>query len=164
MKQELSDAELNTYARQIVLSDIGYDGQLKLRNATACIVGLGGLGSLIAPTLVGMGIGQLRLVEETCARDGQRTFVITPTERIDLDLSLLGRTHDEMGFSIKTSGSCGITFVPSHEMTVCILKRGGMIAQTSPMLKEGSKKDILDIYRSVLVEGMGFSSGIVPDE
>ena len=103
MKKELSDAELNTYARQIVLSDIGYDGQLKLRNATACIVGLGGLGSLIAPTLVGMGIGQLRLVEKTCARDGQRNFVITATERIDLDLSLLGRTLDEMGFSIKTS-------------------------------------------------------------
>ena len=366
MKQELSDAELNTYARQIVLSDIGYDGQLKLRNATACIVGLGGLGSLIAPALVGMGIGQLRLVdrdivsrsdlhrqhlydvdtvghpkvevafeklsrlnpdvdvvpypesltaynamdiisgadvvldgldrpepryivnetchdlktpyifgaaieafgnvttilpdrsiclecfmpgltesdlpkcgvvgvhpsilsmvtavqvseavrvltgrkpklsdklfyldlremafetlsltpekdcpvcgigsggakgpvserlvEETCARDGQRNFVISPTERIDLDLSLLGQTLDEMGFPTKTSGSCGITFVPSHDMTVCILKRGGMIAQTSPMLEACSKKDVLDIYRSVLVHGMGFSPDIVPDE
>lgn len=63
MQKELSDAELNTYARQVVLSDIGYDGQLKLRNATACIVGLGGLGSLIATKLTGMGIGQLRIVD-----------------------------------------------------------------------------------------------------
>ena len=63
MKQELTDTELNIYARQIVLSDIGYDGQLKLRNSTACIVGLGGLGSLIAPKLVGMGIGNLRIVD-----------------------------------------------------------------------------------------------------
>ncbi len=63
MKQELSDAELETYARQIALEDIGYDGQLKLRNAKACIIGLGGLGSLIALKLVGMGIGYLRIVD-----------------------------------------------------------------------------------------------------
>ena len=63
MKKELSDAELNTYARQVVLADIGYDGQLKLRNAKVCIIGMGGLGSQIAPRLVGMGIGQLRMVD-----------------------------------------------------------------------------------------------------
>jgi molybdopterin/thiamine biosynthesis adenylyltransferase len=63
MKKELSDAELETYARQIVLADIGYEGQLKLRNARACIVGLGGLGTCIALKLVGMGIGYLRIVD-----------------------------------------------------------------------------------------------------
>ena len=45
MRQELSDAELEKYSRQIVLDDIGYKGQLKLRNAKACIIGLGGLGT-----------------------------------------------------------------------------------------------------------------------
>lgn len=63
MRQELSDTELETYSRQIVLEDIDYDGQLKLRNGKACIIGLGGLGSLIAPKLVGMGIGYLRMVD-----------------------------------------------------------------------------------------------------
>lgn len=62
-KKELSDEELEIYARQIVLEDIGYDGQLKLRNARACIVGMGGLGTLISLKLVGMGIGYLRLVD-----------------------------------------------------------------------------------------------------
>ncbi len=33
MRKELTDQELDTYSRQIVLADIGYDGQLKLRNA-----------------------------------------------------------------------------------------------------------------------------------
>lgn len=61
--EDLSDAELETYARQIVLDEIGYDGQLKLRNARACIIGMGGLGSMIAPMLVGMGIGYLRMVD-----------------------------------------------------------------------------------------------------
>ncbi|UCH06683.1 MAG: ThiF family adenylyltransferase [Deltaproteobacteria bacterium] len=63
MRQELTDTELETYSRQIVFGDIGYDGQLKLRNARACIIGLGGLGTMIAPKLVGMGIGYLRLVD-----------------------------------------------------------------------------------------------------
>jgi molybdopterin/thiamine biosynthesis adenylyltransferase len=63
MKSGLSDSELETYARQIVLKDIGCDGQLRLRNSTACVLGLGGLGSKIALQLVGMGIGHLRIVD-----------------------------------------------------------------------------------------------------
>lgn len=63
MKRELSDTELETYSRQIALTDIDYDGQLKLRNSRACIIGLGGLGSLIALKLTAMGIGYLRLVD-----------------------------------------------------------------------------------------------------
>ncbi len=63
MKKELTDQELETYSRQIALADIDYPGQLRLRNARACIVGMGGLGSLIAPKLTGMGIGYLRMVD-----------------------------------------------------------------------------------------------------
>jgi adenylyltransferase/sulfurtransferase len=63
MTKQLTDKELETYSRQIVLSDIGYDGQLKLRNSKACLIGVGGLGSPIATQLVGMGIGYLRIVD-----------------------------------------------------------------------------------------------------
>jgi adenylyltransferase/sulfurtransferase len=63
MTKKLNDQELETYSRQIVLADIGYEGQLKLRNAKACLVGVGGLGSPIATQLVGMGIGHLRFVD-----------------------------------------------------------------------------------------------------
>ena len=38
MAKELSDIELETYSRQIVLADIGYDGQVKLRNAKGLVV------------------------------------------------------------------------------------------------------------------------------
>ena len=48
MHTELTNEELETYSRQIVLADIGYDGQLKLRNAKVCLVGVGGLGSPVA--------------------------------------------------------------------------------------------------------------------
>ena len=63
MSQKLSDAELDTYSRQIALNDIDYSGQLKLRNAKACIIGLGGLGSPIALKLVAMGVRYLRMVD-----------------------------------------------------------------------------------------------------
>ncbi|MBT8369550.1 MAG: ThiF family adenylyltransferase, partial [Deltaproteobacteria bacterium] len=67
MRNELTDEELDIYSRQIVLADIGYDGQLKLRNAKVCLVGLGGLGSPVALKLAGMGIGYLRMIDRDIA-------------------------------------------------------------------------------------------------
>ena len=63
MPRKLTDEELETYSRQVVLSDIGYDGQLKLRNSKACLIGIGGLGSPVATQLVAMGLGTLRFVD-----------------------------------------------------------------------------------------------------
>jgi len=61
--EKLSDKELRFYSRQIMLDEIGYEGQLKLKEAGVCIVGLGGLGSTIATQLTAMGVGNLRLVD-----------------------------------------------------------------------------------------------------
>ncbi len=59
----LSEEELKFYSRQIVLQEIGYNGQLKLKNAKVCLVGLGGLGSPAAMQLTAIGVGHLRLVD-----------------------------------------------------------------------------------------------------
>ena len=366
MKKELSDAELETYARQIVLNDIDYGGQVKLRNAKACIVGLGGLGAPIALKLVAMGIGYLRIVdrdivsrsdlhrqylydvdsigqpkvevalrklsrlnpdveiepfpeslnlanaseliagvdvvldgldrpepryllnrtcnklkipyifggaietsgnlstivpgrsaclecfmpglkdddlpkcaivgvhpsalgivtslqtydavrlltgqepallnkfffidlkemkfnilnlsvredcpvcgvkptgppeplidkyfEETCARDGRRNFIITPKARIEINLEQLGVILSERGFRIKTSGIFGITFEQSDDVVTSILKSGIMIMQTSPRLKGNQKDEVFETYRSILIDGLGLSHSILPNE
>ena len=63
MYKKLNEDEKHTYSRQIVLADIGYDGQLALKNSRVCLIGVGGLGSPIALKLVGMGIGTLRFVD-----------------------------------------------------------------------------------------------------
>lgn len=63
MREELAEKELDIYSRQIALSDIDYQGQLKLRNSEVAIVGLGGLGSHIAQKCAGMGVGRIRLID-----------------------------------------------------------------------------------------------------
>jgi adenylyltransferase/sulfurtransferase len=365
MKHELSDIELETYSRQIALSDIDYDGQLKLRNARACIIGMGGLGSLVALKLVAMGIGFLRMVdrdivsrsdlhrqylydvdlvglpkveaaarklgrlnpdvaleavpeslntmnaeevvggvdvvldgldrpepryilnrtcnrlntpyvfagaieafgnlttiipgqtvciecimpgvkddempkcavvgvhpaalgvvtslqvaeavrlmigqepklankllyidvrdldfhkveinkiescavcgskpegtaeplgdkffEETCARDGRRSFIISPKERTEIELARLPVILAEKGFQVKASGKLGISFKQSDHITMSILKSGTVIAQASSKLETDPKKDILETYRNILVGDLGHSETIVPE-
>jgi len=364
-EQELSDVQLETYSRQIVLADIGYNGQLKLRNAKACIIGLGGLGSLIALKLVGMGIGYLRIVdrdivsrsdlhrqylydadsvgrpkvevalerlsrlnpdveldpfveslnstnageviggvdavldgldrpeprhlvnrtcnklkipyilgaaieafgnvstivpgqtfclecfmaglrdddlpkcgvvgvhpsvlgivtavqvseavrlligqepkllnklmyinlremkfdtvnlvsredcpvcgvrpegvpeplpdrlfEETCARDGRRNFIISPKGRIEIDFERVRMILSEKGFRVKTTGVFGITFEQSQDVLTSILKSGIMIVQTSPKVKGNPKEDVIETYKSILIDGLGLPDLILPE-
>ncbi|MGD9079126.1 MAG: HesA/MoeB/ThiF family protein [Desulfobacterales bacterium] len=365
MPKELTDKELDTYSRQTVLADIGYDGQLKLRNAKACLIGVGGLGSPIATQLVGMGIGFLRIVdrdivsrsdlhrqhlydahsvgmpkveiaqqklsklnpdvkldpipeslnsinaeelisgmdividgldrpeprylvnricnklkipyvfgaaieafgnastlipgqtfclecfmpglkdgdlpvcgvvgvhpsvigmvssvqvseavrfiigqkpklynkllyidlrefefnilemqsvdsckvcgvkpegppeeitdrffEETCARDGRRNFILSPNQRINVDLGKLETLLKKKRFPIKSKGQFGTTFKPSKNIQACILKSGIMIAQTPPDTQAEIKDTVFDTYRSILVDELGFSLDIIPE-
>src|SRR3989344_5194817 len=60
---ELSKKELDKYSRQVMLEEIGYQGQLKLKNAKICVVGIGGLGNPITTRLAAMGVGTLRIVD-----------------------------------------------------------------------------------------------------
>jgi molybdopterin-synthase adenylyltransferase len=366
MHKELTDEELNTYSRQIVLADIGYDGQLALRSAKVCLIGIGGLGSPIALKLVGMGIGTLRFIdrdvvsrtdlhrqhlydvdavgqpkvevaykrlnrlnpdvtlepvpealnclnaddlidgmdividgldrietrymvnrtcnrlkvpyvfgaatasfgnvstlipdqtfclecfmpdlknedipscglvgvhpavvgmvasiqvseavrvltglkpklfnkllyidlrefefnildiprlescrvcgqkpdgapaeltdrwfEESCARDGCRTYSISPKKRLEVNLTKLGKVIEKKGLPIKSAGMFGVTFEHSKGITACILKSGIMVAQTPPQLNDDMANDVLDIYKSILVDGMGIPEGILPGQ
>ncbi len=54
---------LARYVRQIQFPGIGLEGQQKLHDARALIVGCGALGSVIAETLTRAGVGRLRLVD-----------------------------------------------------------------------------------------------------
>ncbi|MEM3101399.1 MAG: ThiF family adenylyltransferase [Candidatus Nitrosotenuis sp.] len=60
---ELSSKELDRYSRQIMLEEIGYQGQLRLKAAKVCVVGVGGLGNPITTRLVAMGLGRLRIID-----------------------------------------------------------------------------------------------------
>lgn len=60
---ELSSKDIDRYSRQIMLEEIGYQGQLNLRSAKICVVGVGGLGNPITTRLAAMGVGKLRIVD-----------------------------------------------------------------------------------------------------
>jgi adenylyltransferase/sulfurtransferase len=61
---EFSDEELERYARQIVLPQVGGVGQRRLKAAGVAIVGAGGIGSAVIPTLAGAGIGRLTIIDD----------------------------------------------------------------------------------------------------
>ena len=52
------------YSRQIALHELGREGQERLRNSKATIVGLGGLGSVSCLFLAMAGVGRLTLVDQ----------------------------------------------------------------------------------------------------
>jgi molybdopterin/thiamine biosynthesis adenylyltransferase len=59
----LSDAELERYARHIVLPQVGGLGQRRLKEARVVIVGAGGIGSAIIPALAAAGVGVLTIID-----------------------------------------------------------------------------------------------------
>ncbi|MDS9467279.1 molybdopterin-synthase adenylyltransferase MoeB [Paracoccus sp. MBLB3053] len=60
----LSDAELDRYARHIVLRELGGPGQAALRRARVLIVGAGGLGAPTCLYLAAAGIGRITLADD----------------------------------------------------------------------------------------------------
>ena len=51
------------YARQVMLPEIGEEGQRRLASSSVLLVGLGGLGSAVAPILAGAGVGRIGLCD-----------------------------------------------------------------------------------------------------
>lgn len=61
--QNLSKTELTRYSRNILLPEVGKEGQLKLKNARVSVVGAGGLGSPVLLYLAAAGIGHLTIID-----------------------------------------------------------------------------------------------------
>ncbi|WP_432769152.1 MAG: molybdopterin-synthase adenylyltransferase MoeB [Sphingopyxis sp.] len=59
----LSDAELDRYARQIILPAFGGAGQAKLKSAHVAVIGAGGIGCPAITYLAAAGVGRLTIVD-----------------------------------------------------------------------------------------------------
>ncbi|MCX6094817.1 MAG: molybdopterin-synthase adenylyltransferase MoeB [Candidatus Bipolaricaulota bacterium] len=59
----LSNDEIRRYSRQIVLPDLGLEGQRRLKQASVLIIGTGGLGSPAALYLTAAGVGRIGIVD-----------------------------------------------------------------------------------------------------
>ena len=60
---ELSDRQLERYARHVILDEVGEEGQAKLIAAKVLIVGAGGLGAPLLLYLAAAGVGTLGVVD-----------------------------------------------------------------------------------------------------
>ena len=63
MLPELTQEERMRYERNIMIAEIGEEGQRKLKNASVLIVGVGGLGSVSAYYLAAAGVGHIALLD-----------------------------------------------------------------------------------------------------
>lgn len=60
----LTDAQLDRYARHIVLKEIGGEGQRRLLAASVAVVGAGGIGAPAIQYLAAAGVGTLRVIDD----------------------------------------------------------------------------------------------------
>ena len=59
----LSNEEFERYGRQLIMKEIGKEGQIKLKAAKVLLIGAGGLGSPAALYLAGAGVGTIGIVD-----------------------------------------------------------------------------------------------------
>ncbi len=63
MDLELSDRELERYGRQLIVEEVGIEGQLRLKRASVQVIGAGALGAQAAGYLVAAGVGRVGIVD-----------------------------------------------------------------------------------------------------
>jgi sulfur-carrier protein adenylyltransferase/sulfurtransferase len=63
MLPDLSREEILRYSRHLLIPEVGLEGQRKLKNSSALIVGTGGLGSPVALYMAAAGVGRIGLVD-----------------------------------------------------------------------------------------------------
>ena len=61
---ELTDRQLERYARNVILDEVGEEGQLKLLSTKVLVVGAGGLGAPLLLYLAAAGIGTIGVIDD----------------------------------------------------------------------------------------------------
>nr|YP_010618773.1 Molybdopterin biosynthesis protein [Rhodomelopsis africana]WAX02786.1 Molybdopterin biosynthesis protein [Rhodomelopsis africana] len=90
-KIKLSQEEYKNYSKQIILENIGIQGQKKLKNAKVLIIGAGGLGCPAIIYLATSGIGYIGLI------DGDKI------ENSNLNRQILYSTNDIKNFKVNSA-------------------------------------------------------------
>ena len=82
---KLSNEEIARYSRHLILPEVGYEGQQKLKAAKVLCVGTGGLGAPLALYLAAAGVGTLGLVDfDTVDASNLQRQVIHSTKTVGM--------------------------------------------------------------------------------
>ena len=60
----VNDHDLEKYSRQIILNEIGHEGQEKIKRVSILVIGAGGLGSSVIQYLSAAGVGKIGIVDD----------------------------------------------------------------------------------------------------
>lgn len=90
----LSPDEIERYKRQLVLKEIGGEGQQRLKQARVLVVGAGGLGSPLLIYLAAAGVGQIGIIDD---------------DRVSLDNLQRQIAHDSSSVGMFKTRSAGRT-------------------------------------------------------
>ncbi len=111
----MTNDELLRWSRHILLDELGIEGQQRIRDARALVIGAGGLGSPVALYLGSAGIGRLTLVDDDC-----------------VDLTNLQRqvahTHDRIGQPKVDSARAAVLAIAPTLEVVAIARRADAAA------------------------------------
>lgn len=99
-----SDEEVERYARQLVLREIGGPGQQRLKGARVLIVGAGGLGAPAALYLAAAGVGELTIVDPDTV------------ERSNLQRQVLYDSDDAGRLKVEAAGERLVALNPNIEV------------------------------------------------
>lgn len=79
----LSQEQKQRYYRQIILNQIGEEGQIKILSTSVCIIGAGGLGSALGFYLTAAGVGKICIIDNDIVELGNlQRQIAHNTERI----------------------------------------------------------------------------------
>lgn len=83
MIADFSQEALARYSKQIILTQVGIEGQRKLKRASALIIGLGGLGCSVSLYLAAAGVGRVGLVDcDQVALSNLQRQILYSTNRV----------------------------------------------------------------------------------
>jgi molybdopterin/thiamine biosynthesis adenylyltransferase/rhodanese-related sulfurtransferase len=108
MDKTLTEPECQRYSRQMVLPELGTAGQLRLKNASALLVGSGALGSPAALYLAAAGVGTLVIV------DGDTVEISNLHRQVLHRTSTLGQAKSESALQLLRDLNPEISIVIHH--------------------------------------------------
>jgi molybdopterin/thiamine biosynthesis adenylyltransferase len=123
----LTSEEEARYARQIVIPQIGKDGQEKLKSSKVLIVGAGGLGSPSAMYLACAGVGTLGIVDEdTVGISNLQRQILHSSDRLGMKKvesakQTLGRLNPHVhveAYDTRLAGECAEDIIAGYDLVV----------------------------------------------
>ncbi|CAL4318065.1 ThiF family adenylyltransferase [Buchnera aphidicola] len=106
----LNDNDLLRYSRHLLLKEVGIEGQEKIQRSKVLIIGLGGLGSIVAMYLLSSGINTLFI------SDGDILELSDLQRQIIYDSDQLGKLKSKLAKKrlIKMNPNCKVTAISKY--------------------------------------------------